>query len=101
MSLAEADAVAAAVVMARTEAHESVEYKEEKAGGAGTFDDKTRSRERKALLQKLVQEHGVGGLQTKVRRRSNADGEAGFFWEVIQVLLMCTTILQRLSVTKT
>lgn len=78
MSFAEADAAAAGVVKARTEAHESVEHKQEEAGGAGKFEDKTRSRERKALLQKLVQEHGVGGLQTKVKKRRNADYEAGF-----------------------
>lgn len=76
LSFAEADAAAAAVAMARTKAHESVDHKEEEAGSAGTFDDRTRSREQKALLQKLVQEHGVGGLETKVRRRSNPDNEA-------------------------
>lgn len=67
ISFAEADAAAAAVAMARTEAHESVQHMEEKAGGPGAFFDQTRSRERRALLQKLVQEHGVGGFQTKVR----------------------------------
>lgn len=54
--------------MARTEAHESVDHPREEAGGAGTFGEKSRARERRALLQKLIMEHGVGGLETKVRR---------------------------------
>lgn len=69
MYFAEADAAAAAVTVARTEAYESVDYKDEKAGGAGTFAKKDNTRERKALLQKFVLEHGVGGLATKVRRQ--------------------------------
>ncbi|CAN0578811.1 unnamed protein product [Ectocarpus sp. 12 AP-2014] len=63
---AEADAAAAAVAMAHTEAHESVDHPGEEAGGAATFDDKSRARERRALLQKLIMEHGVGGLKTKL-----------------------------------
>ncbi|CAM9452162.1 unnamed protein product [Ectocarpus sp. 8 AP-2014] len=66
VSFAEADAAAAAVAMARTEAHESVDHPGEEAGGAGTFDDKSRARERRALLQKLIMEHGVGGVKTKL-----------------------------------
>ncbi|CAM9278100.1 unnamed protein product [Ectocarpus sp. 4 AP-2014] len=66
VSFAEADAAAAAVAMARTEAHESVDHPEEEAGRTGTFDDKSGARERRALLQKLIMEHGVGGLKTKL-----------------------------------
>lgn len=73
MYFAEADAAAAAVAVARSEAHESVDYNEEEAGGAGTFDDESSSaRELRALLQKFVLEHGVGGLETKVRKRGKA-----------------------------
>ncbi|CAM9667574.1 unnamed protein product [Scytosiphon promiscuus] len=64
-SFAEADAAAAAVAVARTEAHESVNHQGEQAGGTGTFD-KTWTRDQRALLQKLVLEHGVAGLATKV-----------------------------------
>lgn len=65
---AEADAAAAAVAVARIEAHESVDHEGEEAGGAGIFDDKSCTREHRALLQKLVLEHGVGGLTTKVNQ---------------------------------
>lgn len=65
-SFAEADAAAAAVAVARTEAHESVDHQGEDAGGTGTLDDKNWTREQRALLQKLVLEHGVAGLATKV-----------------------------------
>lgn len=67
-SFAEADAAAAAVAVARTEAHESVDHQGEEAGGAGTFDDKGWTREQRASLQKLVLEHGVAALATKVRK---------------------------------
>lgn len=70
MYFAEADAAAAAVAVARTEAHESVHHKDEEAGGTGATDDKNSTRERRALLQKFVLEHGVGGLETKVRRQA-------------------------------
>lgn len=76
MYFAEADTAAAAVAVARTEAHESVHHKEEEAGGAGTLDDKNSTRERRALLQKLVLEHGVGGLETKVRKQKKFCGVA-------------------------
>eukprot|EP00752_Nemacystus_decipiens_P010814 g9619.t1 len=66
MYFAEADAAAAAVAVARTEAHESVHHKDEEAGGTGAIDDKSSTRERRALLQKFVLEHGVGGLRTKL-----------------------------------
>lgn len=69
MYFAEADAAAAAVAVARTEAHESVHHKDEEAGGTGAIDDKSSTRERRALLQKFVLEHGVGGLGKKVRRQ--------------------------------
>lgn len=70
MYFAEADAAAAAVAVARTEAHESVDHKDEEAGGTGAIDNKNSTRERRALLQKFVLEHGVGGLGTKVRRQA-------------------------------
>lgn len=69
MYFAEADAAAAAVAVARTEAYESVDHKDEEAGGTGAVDDRNSTRERRALLQKFVLEHGVGGLETKVRRQ--------------------------------
>lgn len=71
---AEADAAAAAVAVARTEAHESVRHEGEEAGGAGTSDGKSCTREQRALLQKLVLEHGVGGLETKVTRHDYFGG---------------------------
>eukprot|EP00903_Cladosiphon_okamuranus_P015525 g14334.t1 len=78
MYFAEADAAAAAVTVARTEAYESVDHKDEQAGGTGAVEDKNASREQRALLQKFILEHGVGGLQTKLDLPAyNALKEAG------------------------
>lgn len=94
---AEADAAAAAVAVARVEAHESVDHEGEEAGGAGTFDDKSCSREHRALLQKLVLEHGVGGLETKVTRElscgvSMAEGLAAVLRDGLHYRKLCRVL---------
>lgn len=67
VAFVEADAAAAAIAVARTEALESVEYTNEAAGGTGMMVDKTRAREWKVMIQKAVLEHGVGKWEAKVR----------------------------------
>lgn len=64
--LLEADA-AAATALARVEAHESVVYRDEEAGGTGIMGDHNNAREYRTMLQKSVQEHGVGGWEAKAR----------------------------------
>lgn len=72
LATVEADAAAAAAMaVARAEAYESVDFKDEEAGGSGTAGDKTQMRELRALLQRSVLEHGVGGWAAKVRARGD------------------------------
>lgn len=63
----EADAAATAMALTHTEAHESVDYPNEEAGGTGVMSDKNCAREWRTMLQKSVLEHGVGQWAAKVR----------------------------------
>lgn len=66
IALAEADAAAAATALNRAEAAERVDYADEEAGGNGMPKDRSKARERRAILQKAVLDLGVGGWEAKV-----------------------------------
>lgn len=93
MAFIKAEAAVVAIALARTKVQEGVEWNDEEAGGTGMMKDQNRSQEFRAMLQKLVLEHGVGSWEEKVRmhlklhralicRRSVGVDRAHFFMSV-------------------